>query len=342
MVPDRPAFLITIDTEGDDLWSAPREITTRNATFLSRFQTLCERHGLKPTWLTNYEMATSPPFQDFMRDALRKGTAELGMHLHAWNSPPIVPLTDDDFRYQPYLVEYPLAVMREKIKTMTGLLQDTFGENVVSHRAGRWSVNAAYLTILATQGYLVDCSVTPHVSWRHVKGDPNQSGGTDFSAFPDEPYFVDLDQPSRAGTSDLLELPMTIVPSPRKLIRAIGEALPRGSLPGRIWNRFFPAVSWLRPNGRNLRQMQGILAQVLRERLPYAEFMLHSSEFMPGGSPTFRSSEAIESLYGQLEQLFAVARERFVGMTLQEFGRAFRAGARSGVHIADHSTPEAK
>ena len=25
---DRPSFLITIDTEGDDLWSAPKEITT--------------------------------------------------------------------------------------------------------------------------------------------------------------------------------------------------------------------------------------------------------------------------------------------------------------------------
>jgi hypothetical protein len=337
---DRPAFLITIDTEGDDLWSAPREITTRNAAFLSRFQTLCERHGLKPTWLTNYEMATSPRFQGFMQDALRRGTAELGMHLHAWNSPPIVPLTEDDFRYQPYLIEYPLAVMSEKTKTLTGLLEDTFGVKMVSHRAGRWSVNAAYLKLLADQGYLVDCSVTPHVSWRHVKGDPAQSGGTDFSAFPDRPYFVDLNQPGRAGNSDLLELPVTIVPSARNLLRAIGGVFPRLSMPGRAWNRFFPPVSWLRPNGRNLRQMQGILAHVLRERRPYAEFMLHSSELMPGGSPTFRSSEAIEALYRQLEQLFAVAGERFVGMTLQEYDRAFRAGSRTGLDSVGPATPD--
>ena len=45
----RPAFLVTIDTEGDDLWSRPREIGTRNAAFLPRFQALCEAHGLKPT-----------------------------------------------------------------------------------------------------------------------------------------------------------------------------------------------------------------------------------------------------------------------------------------------------
>src|SRR5512144_2975448 len=48
-----PSFLITIDTEGDNLWSRPREITTGNARYLPRFQALCEKYGLKPTYLTN-------------------------------------------------------------------------------------------------------------------------------------------------------------------------------------------------------------------------------------------------------------------------------------------------
>ena len=84
----RPSFLITIDTEGDDQWSRRGEVTTENARFLPRFQELCERYGLKPTYLTNYEMAKSPAFQPFGREVLRRGTAEIGMHLHAWNSPP--------------------------------------------------------------------------------------------------------------------------------------------------------------------------------------------------------------------------------------------------------------
>jgi hypothetical protein len=49
------------------------------------------------------------------------------MHLHAWNSPPLVPLTVDDFHHQPYLLRYPEAVIREKVKFMTGLLEDRFG-----------------------------------------------------------------------------------------------------------------------------------------------------------------------------------------------------------------------
>lgn len=322
--PTPPAFLITIDTEGDDLWSAPREITTRNAAFLSRFQALCEKYRLKPTWLTNYEMATSPIFQEFARDVLRRETAEIGMHLHAWNSPPIVPLTDDDFKYQPYLIEYPPEVIREKVQTLTRLLEDTFGVKMVSHRAGRWSMSPVYARVLVDQGYRVDCSVTPHISWRHAKGDPGQSGGTDFSEFPDGPYFPDLNELGRAGSSELLELPMTILPSDRGVLDAIGATFPRRSLPGRVLNRLLPRWLWLRPNGRNLRQMRHLLARVLRERRAYAEFMLHSSEFMPGGSPTFRTTESIEGLYRDLERLLASTVGAFTGMTLREFDLRFR------------------
>ena len=39
------AFLITIDTEGDNLWACPREITTYNSHYLPRFQQLCERYA---------------------------------------------------------------------------------------------------------------------------------------------------------------------------------------------------------------------------------------------------------------------------------------------------------
>ena len=84
----RPSFLITIDTEGDNLWSAPATITTHNATALPRFQALCQSYGLKPTYLTNFEMANCPDFQEFGRDLLKHGAGEIGMHLHAWNSPP--------------------------------------------------------------------------------------------------------------------------------------------------------------------------------------------------------------------------------------------------------------
>ena len=50
---ESPAFLITIDTEGDDIWGSHANVTTENARYLPRFQDLCRKHGFKPTYLTN-------------------------------------------------------------------------------------------------------------------------------------------------------------------------------------------------------------------------------------------------------------------------------------------------
>ncbi len=321
-VESRPAFLIAIDTEGDNIWARPREITTRNAAFLPRFQSLCEAHSLRPTYLTNYEMACSPVFQEFARDVLRRDTAEIGMHLHAWNAPPIQPLTRDDYHYQPYLIEYPERVIRDKVDFQTKLLEDTFGIKVASHRAGRWSMNEVYARILIDQGYRVDCSVTPHVSWRPVPGDPAGKGGTDFSKYPEEAYRVDPTDLSRPGNSSLLEVPMTVMPA-IGITRRIGELMAPGTIPSRAWNRLFPPRQWLQPNGRNLPQMLEILKRALRERRRYVEFTLHSSEFMPGGSPTFRTNESIENLYRHLEQMFSQTATSFAGATLSEFEQSF-------------------
>ena len=83
-------FLISIDTEGDNLWAwkTGDKITTENARFLPRFQELCEKYGFKPTYLTNHEMANDPFFVRYFKQRNLSGKCEIGMHLHAWNSPP--------------------------------------------------------------------------------------------------------------------------------------------------------------------------------------------------------------------------------------------------------------
>lgn len=314
------AFLITIDTEGDNIWSSPKVVKTENSRFLPRFQSLCEHYGLKPTYLTNYEMATCERFVEFARDAISRGTAEVGMHLHAWNSPP---LTDEGGRAgMPYLIEYPEPVMTQKVSFMTGVLEERFGVKMVSHRAGRWAFNEAYACILLDHGYRVDCSVTPHVSWREVKGFVDGPGGTDYRNFPGEPYFIDPRDISRSGGSNLLEVPMTITADRSPLgrsARAAGRLGPR--LLRKAGERLFPAASWFRPNGRNLGTMLKLLRD--RSRSPYIEFMLHSSELMPGGSPTFPDERSIDRLYDHLEQLFAEARGHYHGATLGEFRDRF-------------------
>lgn len=327
-------FLITIDTEGDDSWSKPREITTRNAAFLPRFQELCEVNGFKPTYLTNFEMACSPEFVEFAKDAIKRDKAEVGMHLHAWNSPPIVPLTADDYAYQPYLIEYSSDVMARKVSFLTNLLKETFSTEIVSHRAGRWSFDARYASILVDRGYRVDCSVTPHVSWRHHMGDPNRSGGTDYREFPDHAYHPSVDDLRQEGGSPLLEVPMTIVANSHGFIDAVRSQLPAGSLVQRTMDHVFPRkVQWLRPTGHNLEEMLKIVQSAVRNDRSYIEFMLHSSELMAGGSPRFRKEEDIERLYEHLEELFGIIRGHFVGATLKEFRDQTVGTGRTGVPV---------
>jgi hypothetical protein len=315
-------FIVTIDTEGDNLWSKPREITTRNAAYLPRFQKLCERFGLKPVYLTNYEMAMADAFVEFARDVLARGTGEIGMHLHAWNSPPLVPLTSDDFGFQPYLIEYPDEVMREKIKTMTRLLEDRFDQAIISHRAGRLGLDSRYATMLLGEGYGVDCSVSPGLDWRSTLGDPDGKGGTDYRAFPDRPYFFNPSDISAPTTGGLLEVPMTIRSS------GVYRKAPwvyRIPLLRQTTNRLVsPALNHVCPTESNLRGMLRAAREARAASAIHTAFTLHSSELMPGGSPSFRSAEDIERLYADLEILFEELSTWCRGMTLKEFHVWFR------------------
>lgn len=56
----------------------------------------------------------------------------------------------------------------------------------------------------------------------------------------------------------------------------------------------------------------------------YLEFMIHSSELMPGGSPYFQTEQDIESLYRTMQTIFSVIhRAGFSGMTLAEYYNRF-------------------
>lgn len=320
----RPAFLVTIDTEGDNLWARAPRITTENARFLTRFGELCDRHGIRPTYLTNWEMANSPIYQEFAHDVLDCDAGEIGMHLHAWNSPPIVPLTADDNHHHPYLIEFPQPLLREKVKVMTDTLEEIFGVKMLSHRAGRFSFDEVYAQALIDHGYVVDGSVTPHISWKNYPGDPNGAGGTDFSQFMEKAYFIDPNDIRRQGQSTLLEIPVTItapyLPPVSQRLRRLLRAVPLGR---KVANRLFPSLTWLYPKGNNHRWLRRLLYSVLREGRDFAEFMIHSSELMPGGSPNFPTADKIERLYETLEDLFALAARNFEPMTMREYHSRF-------------------
>jgi hypothetical protein len=317
----RPTFVVTVDAEGDNLWQRPRRITTENARFLGRFQALCESFGVRPTYLTTHEMALCADYQRFARNLLERRAGELGMHLHAWNSPPLVALTADDYLHQPYLTEFPASVAQAKLAALTDLLQRTFGVRVRSTRAGRWGFDERYARMLAELGYVVDCSVTPLVSWADVPGDPRRAGGPDYTRFPNQPYFLDLDDISRAGQSGILEVPVTVVRPPTRpgdgWLAATARRL-GGHWGHRAADRLWPRALALMPTPTNAARMRAVVEAALEEDRICLQMVVHSSELMPGGSPITPTRAHVERLYKTLEAIFEAAVPRCEPATLGE------------------------
>ena len=68
-------FMITIDTEGDNLWEWKEGtyLGTENTSFLPRFQDLCSQYHFIPTWFCNWEMANDENFTAFANENLSAG-----------------------------------------------------------------------------------------------------------------------------------------------------------------------------------------------------------------------------------------------------------------------------
>ena len=179
-------FIITIDTEGDNQWDSALPPGTENIKFVSRFQELCDRYRFPPTYLCTYEVVDSAAFDDMLLPLPAAGRAEIGAHLHPWTNPPFSEWDRSETTYA-YPSELPAPVFSKKLEALTALLTRKLGASPRSYRAGRWGLSAAHIPVLLELGYIVDCSVTPLLSWTDRGA---RERGQDFSAAPVTPYFM--------------------------------------------------------------------------------------------------------------------------------------------------------
>jgi hypothetical protein len=295
-------LIITVDTEGDNFWTQKyhadgiKHITNYNGRYLERFQTICEKYGFVPTYLVDHEMAHSEAFVELMSEALPAKKAEVGMHMHAWNTPPIYRLEPRCFgEYgKPFIGEYPEAIIKDKVNYLTKELQDIFHTKVTSQRSGRWFINSKYINILSNAGYIVDCSVTPGINWFSTRGATAFSHCNDYRKFPTHEYEMKRNNISAIGKSGFYEVPVTIVKKENKNL-------------------------WLRPDGHNLDDMLYLVNQILKTDSSYLEFMIHSSELMPGGSPLTICESGINKLYFDIESLFSKIQNHYEGSGLSDY-----------------------
>jgi hypothetical protein len=306
-----PAFIITVDTEPDNQWINESFYKMENVRHIPRFQELCERYDFAPVYLTEYNVARDPFFIEYINKKLQEKKCEIGMHLHPWSTPPFSQITSNDLKNKPYVTEYPELIIEKKVQSLVNLLRTNFNTEIVSHRAGRWAINTEYIRIIKRYGIAIDCSIVPYHKMP-PSSKYSQSGIVDYSDCKNGMYEMDNNDFKKNGNSEFFEVPVTAF-DPYASFRSIASTIST-----RISEHFFHPIK-LRPEQGNLQDLIKTVAIALKKKLPFVQFMIHSSELMPHCSLAFPDAKSIEGLYRDLNKLFSYISPYFKGMTLKEY-----------------------
>ncbi len=173
----------------------------------------------------------------------------------------------------------------------------------MSYRSGRFGFSADHVSALEQQGYLVESSVAPLFYEAH-------KGGPEFVEAPLTPYFLAYDSATRAGTSNLLEVPVSAGLNrwlPKRLQYAYARA-PRPYTTKRLLRVLgLLRLRWLRPSYSSLEDMMALARDLARAREPVLNLLFHSSEAIVGGSPYNRTEGELDAFCDRLEKFLTFA-----------------------------------
>jgi hypothetical protein len=301
-------FALTVDTEEEWDWDSGWPTTrpsVANIRRLPRLQELCARLGVATTYFANWAVLDDPEARAILLDLAARDGVEVGMHIHPWNTPPLVgggPVRARDT----FLHNLPRDLALAKLARLYERFLE-HGLRPTSFRGGRYSSGATCQGFLRDRGFRADASVVPYTTWA-------DDGAPDFRARGPEPIRL---PPRHDGDPPLWELPLTLGFTRR---------------PAQLWRRGFELVegTWLRklrpigiadrlgvvrrvwlnfedPAGQ---RMLPFLGRLRRERPPFICFTLHSSSLLAGGSPYTRTRSDEDRLLGRIEATFATLADR--------------------------------
>jgi hypothetical protein len=317
--------ILSIDTEGDNLWADQAGRSFGNIAALGDFQVFCETQRLRPTYLVAYEVIEDEAARETIRQLRDRGNCEIGSHLHAWLTPPVYPVLDEGGGY-PFLHEYPEELRVAKLERLTGDLEQIVGCKPTSYRGGRWSIEAFTMGQLDRLGYVADTTVTPFVSWVRTLG-VAQGGPNCFAALC-VPYHPAAEDPMRPGEMRILEIPTAHRPARpaadglyRWAGRMFGNDRRTWSLAGRGMRLLAGKVLSPNPAVTPAEGLRRLVRRVATERPAVLNLSIHSSEVFPGGAPWVKD----EADARQVRERFAAVTKlldelgEWRGMTLSEY-----------------------
>lgn len=316
-----PVLLVSIDTE-EDQWEPTLDApTTQNIRELPRLHEFLVDLGVRPTYFTNHAVAVEPESSAIIRDIAASGTAEIGAHLHPWNTPP--PGADPLGR-NTMLCNLPYALQRAKLKEVLDALTTATGSRPESFRAGRYGFDAQTARALLELGVRIDSSVTPFTDWRTM------DEGPDFSAAPLHVYRTGgaaADVSRRTAKGPLVEVPSSVgyTRHPFVLWHRVHSAIDHPRLRALRLAGVASAMGLCRkvmltPEGERTADLVALSSRLLELSPPYLHLTLHSPSMVPGLTPFTRTEGDVAEMLAGIRAVAELCRSRggFTAMTVSE------------------------
>ena len=296
--------LLTVDTEEEFEWSGDFRSDgygLKHIRWIAKFQQFCEGLGVSPVYLVDWPVATDPQAQEIIGDAVKRGTAEIGVQLHPWVNPP---LEEEISTRNSFAGNLPHSLEEEKFRRLRDAIEHGFGAVPRIYRAGRYGLGPKTARFLAEAGIAIDSSV-------RARYDYSRYEGPDYSRHPVTPYWTD---PERK----LLELPLTTVFW--GLLRKQGETLfpvteRISRLRGVLSKTGLLERIALTPEGVSLEEAQRGCDIAIDDGLPIIVLSFHSPSLAPGHTPYVRNEDELDELYDWLRGVYSFLRAREVSPT---------------------------
>lgn len=286
--------LLTVDTEEEFDWRAPFTRDRHGLTHvpqIAHFQQFCEKLGASPVYLVDWPIANDPLSVEIIGDAVRRGTAEVGVQLHPWVNPPF---EEDVSVRNSFAGNLPPALEEAKFMMLRDRIEEAFGVAPLSYRAGRYGIGPNSAELMKRAGIKVDTSV-------RALYDYSCWAGPDYSHHPLTPYWVD-------ESRELLELPVSTVY--RGALHNAGPRLQR--LQPRLPMLFagFSRLGLLErigltPEGTTVAEGLRGVDRALEIGLPVLVLSFHSPSLVAGHTPYVETEAEVEQLYRWFAEVYA-------------------------------------
>lgn len=301
-----PLLLVVVDTEEEFDWRQPHSRDNTRVTAVAAqglAQKIFARHGIVPTYVVDYPVATTPSAVAALRFFSDLGECRIGAHLHPWVNPPHLEVVNAANSYPGNL---PPALERAKLATLTQAVARAFGQAPVVYKAGRYGIGPATAGFLEELGYRIDMSVVPFTDF-------GSDGGPDFSQRGFQPAWF-------GARGRLLEIPLScgfcgLLRSlgPRVFAAVSGPRAMRLHVPGILARSGLLERIRLTPEGVDLAANIRLARTLYEQGCRIFSFTYHSPSLVPGMTPYVSSERELEAFLACMEGFFTFFKQELGG-----------------------------